>query len=463
MKLRGLIFLQRISRSFSLYIEWLFLVKVRVKHDFGGIMENNNIKQLFFKYVAHNVLGMIGLSCYILADTFFIARGVGADGLTALNLAIPIYSFIHGTGLMIGMGGATRFAISKSKTVFTQAFYYVLIMASILVPIGIFLSGSLANLLGANADTYQMTTTYLKVILCFSPMFMLNNLVICFVRNDNNPKLAMNAMLIGSFSNIILDYVFVFPLKMGMFGAAFATGIAPIVSLLILSTHFIKKRNSFRLCKLRPHPRTYLDISLIGVSSLVTELSSGIVIIVFNSIILRIKGNLGVAAYGIIANIALVVISIFIGISQGVQPILSKNYGEQNKQNVKKILKYGIVTAVTFALVIYGFFFLFSEPVVDIFNKEHDKELAGIAIKGLRIYFTSFLFAGINILCCTYFSSIDKIRNAFVISILRGFIIIIPLALILSAMYGMVGVWLTMTLTEFIVLILTVILLKRKH
>ncbi|WP_097014238.1 MATE family efflux transporter [Anaerocolumna aminovalerica] len=423
-------------------------------------MENTNTKQTFFKYVTHNVLGMIGLSCYILADTFFIARGVGANGLTALNLAIPIYSFIHGTGLMIGMGGATRFAISKSKTVFTQAFYYVLIMASIFVSIGILLSGGLANLLGANADTYQMATTYLQVILCFSPMFMLNNLVICFVRNDDNPKLVMNAMLIGSFSNIILDYIFVFPLKMGMFGAALATGIAPIISLLILSMHFIKKRNSFQLYRLRPQPRTYLDISLIGVSSLVTELSSGIVIIVFNSIILRIKGNLGVAAYGIIANIALVVISIFIGIAQGVQPILSKNYGEQNKQNVKKVLNYGIVTVVTFALIIYGFFFLFSEPIVGVFNKEHDRELARIAVQGLRIYFTSFLFAGINILCCTYFSSIDKLRNAFIISILRGFIFIIPLAMILSSMYGMIGVWLTMTLTEFLVLILTVVLLK---
>lgn len=426
-------------------------------------MENTNIKRTYFKYVTHNVLGMIGLSCYILADTFFIASGVGADGLTALNLAIPIYSFIHGTGLMIGMGGATRFAISKSKTVFTQAFYYVLIIASIFVTIGILLSGGIANLLGANADTYQMTTTYLQIILCFSPMFMLNNLVICFVRNDDNPKLAMNAMLIGSFSNIILDYVFVFPFKMGMFGAALATGIAPIVSLLILSMHFIKKRNSFRLCKLRPQLRTYLDISLIGLSSLITELSSGIVIIVFNSIILRIKGNLGVAAYGIVANIALVIISIFIGISQGVQPILSKNYGEQNIRNVKKVLNYGIITAVTFALVIYAFFFLFSEPIVNIFNKDHNEELSRIAIRGLRIYFTSFLFAGINILCCTYFSSIDKIRNSFIISILRGFIIIIPMAFILSAMYGMIGVWLTMTLTEFCVLILTVILLKRKH
>lgn len=426
-------------------------------------MENTNIKRTYFKYVTHNVLGMIGLSCYILADTFFIASGVGADGLTALNLAIPIYSFIHGTGLMIGMGGATRFAISKSKTVFTQAFYYVLIIASIFVTIGILLSGGIANLLGANADTYQMTTTYLQIILCFSPMFMLNNLVICFVRNDDNPKLAMNAMLIGSFSNIILDYVFVFPFKMGMFGAALATGIAPIVSLLILSMHFIKKRNSFRLCKLRPQLRTYLDISLIGLSSLITELSSGIVIIVFNSIILRIKGNLGVAAYGIVANIALVIISIFIGISQGVQPILSKNYGEQNIRNVKKVLNYGIITAVTFALVIYAFFFLFSEPIVNIFNKDHNEELSRIAIRGLRIYFTSFLFAGINILCCTYFSSIDKIRNSFIISILRGFIIIIPMAFILSAMYGMIGVWLTMTLTEFLVLILTVILLKRKH
>ena len=208
-------------------------------------MERTNMKGTFAKYVSLNIIGMMGLSCYILADTFFVAQGIGVNGLSALNLAIPIYSFLHGTGLMIGMGGATRYSISKSKETFTQSLYYAFFISCLFLIIGILFSNQLATLLGADSDTLQNANIYLRTILNFAPMFLLNNVIICFVRNDDNPQLSMAAMLIGSFSNIILDYIFIFPCKMGMFGAAFATGIAPVISLMILSLHFIKKKNTF--------------------------------------------------------------------------------------------------------------------------------------------------------------------------------------------------------------------------
>ncbi|MEG0753900.1 MAG: MATE family efflux transporter, partial [Angelakisella sp.] len=245
-------------------------------------MKHTNIRHTFIKYVSLNIIGMIGLSCYILADTFFVARGIGANGLTALNLAIPIYSFIHGIGLMIGMGGATRFAISKREQVFTQATGYAMLAACLFVAVGLFFSTQLATMLGANADTLQNTSIYLKTILCFAPMFLLNNVLICFVRNDGNPKLSMAAMLIGSLSNIVLDYLFIFPCNMGMFGAAFATGIAPVISLIILSAHFIKKQNTFRLRTQKLQIKALWDITSLGLSALIIELSSGIVMIVFN-------------------------------------------------------------------------------------------------------------------------------------------------------------------------------------
>lgn len=424
-------------------------------------MESSNIKKTFGKYVALNVLGMIGLSCYILADTFFVARGLGANGLTALNLAIPIYSFINGVGLMIGMGGAIRYSISKSKTIFTQSAYLILILASLFFLVGLLFSSQLATLLGADAATHQMTSTYLQIILCFSPMFMLNNLIICFVRNDGDPKLSMIAMLLGSFSNIILDYVFIFPFKMGMFGAALATGIAPVISLIVLSLHIIKKRNSFKIHRVKPHIKAFCDVSLLGMPSLITEFSSGIVIIIFNGIILGLAGNLGVAAYGIIANIALVVIAIFTGISQGMQPIISKNHGSGNNDNVKKVLRYGITVSIVFALVIYIVSFIFAEPIVSVFNKDQNLELAKTAVDGLRIYFTAFVFVGINVLTATYFSSIDKPRNAFSISLLRGFVVVIPTAFIMSSLFGITGVWLTITFTEIIVLFVSLRMLKK--
>ena len=201
-------------------------------------MKKNSHLRDFARYASLNVLGMIGVSCYILADTFFVAKGMGADGVTALNIAIPIYSLIHGTGLMIGMGGATKFAIYKSQgrdeagsRVFTCALLMALVLGAIYFLGGAFFSMPLAKLLGAKGSVVGMTNTYLKVLMMFGPFLVLNDTFNCFIRNDGNPKLSMAAMLTGSFSNIILDYVFIFPLDMGIFGAILATGLSPVISL----------------------------------------------------------------------------------------------------------------------------------------------------------------------------------------------------------------------------------------
>lgn len=417
-----------------------------------------SLKHKFTHYVSLSVFGMMAISCYILADTFFVAQGIGSSGLTALNLAIPMYSFIHGTGLMIGMGGATRFALTKSKTIFTQALFFTGMMSILFVFMGICFSSRLAVLLGADELTFPNTAIYLKTILCFSPMFLLNNLMLCFVRNDKNPKLSMMAMMIGSLSNIILDYVFVFPMNMGMFGAAFATGIAPIISLLVLLPHFLKRQNTFHVEKTSHHLSAFQDITKLGISALITEFSSGIVIIVFNIIILKLEGNIGVAAYGIIANIALVIISIFTGIAQGIQPLLSDRYRLKCYHDCKKIMRYAFVCAATISLFIYSITFMFSEQIISIFNSEANVQLMSIAIIGMRLYFIGFFFIGLNILCIAYFGAIDHTKYAFIISILRGFVIILLMAFLLAYLFQMQGVWLAMTITEMLVLILSIML-----
>ena len=211
-----------------------------------------NIMKTFIKYVSMNIIGMLGISFYILADTFFIARGVGPDGLTALNLAIPVYSLFHGIGLMIGMGGATRYSLAlglgnetRRQGVFTQAAYLVLFFSSIFTILGLVATEPLAVLLGADGDTLGLTVGYLRILLIFTSFFMCNNLLVCFVRNDGAPQLSMAGMLAGSIFNVIMDYVLIFPLGLGMQGAALATAASPLVSMLVLSIHFIKKKNKF--------------------------------------------------------------------------------------------------------------------------------------------------------------------------------------------------------------------------
>ena len=431
-------------------------------------MKNQMSIKEFARYTVPNVMGMIGLSCYILADTFFVAKGLGANGLTALNLAIPVYSFIHGSGLMLGMGGATKYSIYKgqkdsrhSNRLFTNTIYSTAVLACIFVLIGLFLSEGISTLVGADSEVFAMTNTYIKVILLFAPVFMMNDVLICFVRNDGNPRLSMFAMLGGSLFNIIFDYIFIFPFHMGIFGAVLATGLSPIVSMLILSKHWFQKKNEFHMERGKAHLETIRSIAILGVPSLIGELSSGIVMIVFNFIILNLLGNVGVAAYGVIANISLVVISIYTGIGQGMQPLSSIAYGQQDKTSIMQILRYAIITLLIVSCIIYLLIFFLADPIAGVFNSENNKLLQEIATLGLKIYFTSVLFIGFNIVISNYFISTDKALPAQIISLLRGFILIIPMAFLLSALANITGVWLALPVTEGLVAIIGFILYKR--
>ena len=427
------------------------------------------IGNLFLKYVSANVLGMIGYSCYILADTFFIARGIGADALAALNLVLPAYSLMNGTGLMIGMGAASRYTISSTKpegtlhrTIFTQALYLAAFAAVIFSSGGIFLPDRIAAVLGANADTIGYATDYIRILLIFSPLFLGNNLLLSFVRNDGAPRLSMTGMIVGSLTNIVLDYVFIYPLGMEMTGAALATATAPVISMLIMSVHFIKKRNHFRPVRTRLSLVRWGDICTLGVSSLVTELSSGVVIIVFNYLILGLNGNTGVAAYGILANNALVLISIYTRIGQGLQPIVSRYAGKDGEEQRRSLRRYALATSLSFALLSYLLIAVFAVPLAELFNREHDPILTDIASNGMRIYFVSLFFSGINIVAAAFLSSADRPKQAFVISILRGFVLIIPVAWILSVLFGLTGIWMAVPVTEAIVCALALIFLFRK-
>ena len=415
----------------------------------------------FAKYASLNVMGMIGLSCYILADTFFVSKGLGTNGLTALNLAIPIYSFIHGSGLMIGMGGGTKYSIQKSQKnheaanrIFTNAVCLTAVFAAFFVLVGIFFSGTIISLFGANDSVFDMSKTYLQVILLFAPAFLMHNVLLCFVRNDGAPQLSMAAMIGGSLSNVVLDWVFIFPCQMGIFGAVFATGLAPIISMLILSPHFIRKKNQFHFTKCKPKGKLFAGILSSGVPSLVTEVSSGVVMIVFNSIILHLEGNVGVAAYGVIANLSLVVIAIYTGIAQGIQPIISRNYGVKNLGNVHATMRYALITMLLFSVVIYMVVLFGAWQIADIFNSEQNAMLQNIATEGLRLYFTACPFAGFNVIISMYFTSTERPRPAHVISILRGFLVIIPMAFLLSWIGKIHGVWCAFPATELLVAVI---------
>lgn len=423
----------------------------------------------FGHYTILSVLGTLGVSCYILADTFFVSKGLGTNGLTALNLAIPVYNFIHGTGLMLGMGGATRFSVCKSQEkteevnrIYTNTIYLAAAFSAAFALVGITFSKQLALFLGADTSVLEMTNTYLRWLLIFAPAFILNDVLLCFVRNDGSPQLSMIAMLIGSFSNIVLDYIFIFPMQMGIFGAIFATGLSPIISIFMMLSHWIKKKNTFHFVKTKISKNIVKQDLSLGFPSLIAQLSSGIVMIVFNAIILKLEGNTGVAAYGIVANISLVIVAIYTGIAQGIQPLISTFYGSGNAGKTKIVLKYAMITMLSVSAIVYSLIFFFAQPITSVFNSENNIGLQQIAVTGLKLYFISTPFVGYNIILAIFFTSVEKALPAHILSILRGLILIIPMAFFLSALWEMTGVWFACPITEFLIALPGFIIYKRE-
>ena len=420
-------------------------------------MDNKTIRKDFFRYIFANVISSIGVSIYILIDTFFISKGMGSDGLAALNLSLPVFSFLNGFGLMLGMGGGSIFSMmycrterSETDKVFTNAFISVGFLSVLFEVAGIFFSEQITHLLGADPAVFAFSHDYLKTILLFSPAFLLNNLIVCFLRNDCAPKLAMTGILSGSLANVILDYVFIFTLGMGMKGAALATCIAPFVSLGVMSFHFLTGWNAFTFRLLHPSLSIIKDIVSLGLHAFFTEVSGGVVIFVFNFVIYHLMGNTGIAAYGVIANIAIVFTAVFVGISSGVQPLMCRYHGRSADSSIKYLLRLSVITSVIVAIISYILIYSLTSPIVDVFNSSGESDMRSIAENGLRIYFLFMPFMGVNAIMSVYFSSDEKPHIAQMISLLRGTFLVIPAIFLAYLLHSIGMVWLAVPISELI-------------
>ena len=431
------------------------------------INKKTNTTSLFGKYVFQNILGMLGISAYVLADTFFISQAEGADGLTALNLVLPLYSLIFAIGSMIAVGSATRFKIqfakkeSDSHNYFSNAIFWAIIFSLSFIIIGLCIPDKLMILLGGDEVIVKLGTPYTRIFMLFTPFFMLNYIFNAFVRNDGAPSLAMAATLSSSLFNIVMDYVLMFPLKLGMAGAALATAFSPVVGIIICSFHFMSKKNNIKFKWQFPSLNKLVISCQLGISAFIGELSSGITTVVFNFLILGLAGNEGVAAYGIIANVAIVATAIFNGIAQGSQPLVSEFYGKANRTSINKILKLSIITALSLAGLILITIIILKTPIVNIFNSEHNAVMYEYAIEGLPLYFIGFIFAGFNIVGTGYLSATESALWAFITSILRGVVAISICAFVLSKVFGLTGVWLAFPAAELITAGLMIFAIKR--
>ena len=427
---------------------------------------NQPIKKSFFQYTSLGIVSMMGTALFILADTFFISIGVGADGIGALNIILPIINIFNGLGWMFGVGGATLFSIEKAReniaegrAHFTLTTILALIVSIIFTVLTVYFTNPILRFLGADGHIFALSKSYYSIIMPFAPLFIFNNMFITFLRNDNNPKLATIALLAGGFTNIVLDYIFVIPLNMGMRGAALATLTSPIVSLLVTSLHLKNESRQLIFHAFTFQMKKIINILSIGLSSFLNEFSSAIVMFLFNIVLLKLVGNIGVSAYAIIANMNIIVILIFTGLGQGIQPLVSLFHGAQREKEVKVILKYALTFSVILGGLIFMIGFLFPETIISLFNSDQNQQLTQLAVPGLVWYFSSFLFIGINFVVIYFMSAVGRSRSSLIISLLRGMLLIVPILFPLSNWLGVTGVWMTMTIVEILTLIVSLYIL----
>lgn len=439
-------------------------------------IDKSKIRKDFALYVSQSILAMIGFSAYILADTYFVANGIGTMALAGLNIALPIYSIILGIGMLISVGGSTFFAVVKARgdhelgnKIFTFAISVAVVFGLVFMLLGRTCSEKLAFVFGGDEVTVPYAATYIRVVSTFSVPFMLNNITVAFIRNDNAPKFATASLLASNLSNCIMDWIFIYPCKMGMKGAALATGISPIIGLLVLSIYFLKHMNSFVL--LNPFKFTHVNgknhhdhmhrnrifwvfknIVVLGLSSFIIEMSSGLSIVSFNIASWSIAGNLGVSAYSIVANIAFVVNALFNGIGQGMQPLISKYHGMDDNHSKTQVIRLGIITAFSMAIILYIILYVFATPFSDIFNKTSDPELNAMGALGIRCYFVGYFFAGLNIVIAASMNAQEAAIKSLLITVSRGLLLLVPAIAILAQFGNIVYLWFALPASEFITL-----------
>ncbi|WP_052447524.1 MATE family efflux transporter [Clostridium polynesiense] len=429
----------------------------------------DDIKVLFFKYVSTSVLGMITVSLYILFDTIFIGRGIGKEGLTALNISLPIYNIIYGTGMLIGGGGATAMSISRGSGDEKSAVKFFKSSVTLGVIMGAFYSitgtlflDKIALALGATKDMLPLVKEYLGVILLFSPFFLMVQNLTALVRNDRGYKRAMFSAIAGGLTNLVFDYIFIYPLNMGMRGAAIATVMSAMISVSILSLHFTGE-NHLKLGVTALDLKVVRRITAIGLAGFIIELSSGIAIFLFNKELLNSIGELGVAAYSIIANCSIMLVAIITGIAQGIQPIVSINHGAMKNKRALSARNLGLASGV-----ITGILFLLlglwkPEVIASAFTSETG-EMIAMTVEGIKRYFIAFPLMGITIVMGAYFQAIAKNNYSNTISLFRGVIFIGILLKLLPLAFGVNGIWLTVPFSELLSLglIMAVLVLERR-
>lgn len=429
-------------------------------------LTDESVSKLFFRYLIPSICGTMVTSIYVLADTIIIGKGIGIDAMAALNIVLPLFNLFFGSGLLFGVGGSVLMSIARGKKddntgcrYFSIAFMLNLIACIVLTALFSVFLKPIVRVLGATDVTMPYILEYAPYIIGGLVFFSFSSFLQTFVRNDGAPKLSMIAVITGGVTNIILDMLFVFTFGMGMAGAAIASVIGSVVTVFILTWHFFSKNNGlhFYFKGVR-----FKDIALIfnnGITSFFLEISSGIVMFVFNLQILKYIGDIGISLYGVITNTVIVVNCLCNGVNQAAQPLISVNFGAGFINRVNDVKKIGMRVA----FIICSFIALAGLIVPDFFTHlfmNPNEEILMMSKSAIRIYFAGFFAMGINMFATGYLQSTLKPLQSLILCLCRGCFLSILFVFILPIIFGTKGIWLAMPFAEFVSVIMACIFLK---
>ena len=433
--------------------------------DYGS----GSIPVLFRKLFMPTLLGMIFNAMITIADGVFVGRGVGPEGIAAVNIIAPLFMVTTGLGLMFGIGSSVLAGIAiaskrfdKANSIISSGFLFSTLVMVALIAVCFFSDEAVARLLGCSDILMDKATDYLLFLLIGLVPLMWQCIGMMVIRLDGSPKYAMMCNVIPSVLNIILDWWFVFPLGMGVKGAAFATSISCVVGGVMCVIYF---RRSYILkftTRLTGFWTTIWREMKIGSSAFITEIAMSVMMFTGNIVFMRSFGENGVAAFSIACYLFPLIFMINNAVAQSAQPIISVNYGKYDFARVKQALKVSLCVAGSCGVIATVGIGLGARFIVSMFL-DTDCEAARLAISGLPIFATAAIFFALNIAFIGYYQSVEKSMRALVFTLIRGIVVLVPMFFLLSRLYPKIGMWAAIPETESCTLIIILITFRIRN
>lgn len=427
----------------------------------------DQVKKLYLRFLLPSLGSAMVMSIYTLTDAIVVGQGVGADALAALSITTPLLCVLMAMGILFGVGGSVQMSMQRGAGKKEQAneFFTLSLVALAVVALALWLIyglgiSELLRVMGANDTLFPYALTYMKYINLFLPVAVFSNFIAIFVRADGDPNRAMAGVLLGGAVNIILDIVFVFPLHMGIGGAALASMIGMVIQVLVAGSHFVSAKNGLYLIRPNQVCSGVKKIISNGIPSFFNEFANGFIVLLFNVQILRYCGDSALSVYSVISNCVILFNSLFTGVGQSIQPVVATNYGAGKWDRIGKVKNMAFVTIIVMGAMFSVSGIVFPTKVCSIFMGM-TAEMNAIAQVGVRLYFIAFLPMGINLLTSYYLQSVICVKQSLTISLLRNIILSGVGILTFPLMLGGNSLWMVMPTVEIIVLLLSAVFLKQ--